>query len=81
MISLSVCRFFYCKNQEREELTMNCYIRFPNGLRKAVTLSYDDGVETDIRLIDIMQKNGLFRTGKQVSPEDLPGGKGRSRAV
>ena len=33
--------------------------RFPGGLRKALTLSYDDGVEQDIRLIDILDKHGI----------------------
>ncbi len=35
---------------------------FPNGLGKALTLSYDDGVEQDVRLVDIMNKNGLKGT-------------------
>lgn len=30
-------------------------IRFPEGREKAVTLSYDDGVEEDLRLADILQ--------------------------
>lgn len=38
------------------------FIQFPGGRRKALTLSYDDGVEQDIRLIDIMKKNGLKGT-------------------
>ena len=37
-------------------------IRYPNGLRKAVTLSYDDGVEQDIRLMDIFNAHGLKAT-------------------
>lgn len=37
-------------------------MRFPGGKQKAVTLSYDDGVEQDIRLIEIMKKNGLKGT-------------------
>ncbi len=37
-------------------------LRFPGGKDKAVTLSYDDGVEQDIRLIEIMKKNGLKGT-------------------
>lgn len=37
-------------------------MRFPNGRRKALTLSYDDGVIEDIRLIDIMNKHGLKGT-------------------
>ena len=37
-------------------------IRFPNFRDKAVTLSYDDGVKQDIRLIEIMKKHGLKGT-------------------
>ena len=37
-------------------------LRFPGGRLKAVTLSYDDGVMHDKRLIEIMQKNGLKGT-------------------
>jgi predicted ATPase len=37
----------------------NTYMRFPGGRHKALTLSYDDGVEQDIRLIGIMKANGL----------------------
>lgn len=37
-------------------------MRFPEGKRKAVTLSYDDGVIQDIRLIEIMNKYGLKGT-------------------
>ena len=35
---------------------------FPGGLCKALTLSYDDGVEQDARLIEIMNKYGLKGT-------------------
>ena len=35
---------------------------FPGGLSKALTLSYDDGVEQDIRLVEIMNKYGLKGT-------------------
>lgn len=38
------------------------YMTFPGGKRKALTLSYDDGVEQDIRLIEIMNKYGLKGT-------------------
>lgn len=38
------------------------FMRFPEGKSKALTLSYDDGVEQDIRLIEIMKKNGLKGT-------------------
>lgn len=38
------------------------YIRFPDGKSKALTLSYDDGVHADIRLLEIMNKYGLKGT-------------------
>lgn len=38
------------------------FMRFPGGVSKALTLSYDDGVEQDIRLIEIMQKHGIKGT-------------------
>ncbi len=38
------------------------FLRFPGGTDKALTLSYDDGVEQDIRLIEIMKKHGLKGT-------------------
>ena len=38
---------------------MKLLMRFPGGLRKAMTMSWDDGVETDIRLIEIMKAYGL----------------------
>lgn len=38
------------------------FMRFPGGKAKALTLSYDDGVEQDIRLIEIMKKHGLKGT-------------------
>ena len=38
------------------------FMRFPEGKAKALTLSYDDGVEQDIRLIEIMKANGLKGT-------------------
>lgn len=37
-------------------------MRFPGGLGKAFTMSYDDGVEQDIRLIQIMRENGVKGT-------------------
>ena len=39
-----------------------CFMRFPNFRRKAVTLSYDDGVPQDRHLNEIMSKNGLKGT-------------------
>ena len=38
------------------------YIRFPQFKSKAVTLSYDDGVRQDKKLVEIMKKNGLKGT-------------------
>ena len=38
------------------------YIRFPQFKIKAVTLSYDDGIRQDKKLVEIMKKNGLKGT-------------------
>lgn len=38
------------------------FMRFPNGLSKALTLSYDDGVEADKKLLALMSKYGLKGT-------------------
>ena len=38
------------------------YLRFPGGKTKALTLSYDDGVEADVRLLQIMKQYGLKGT-------------------
>ena len=38
------------------------FMRFPEGRKKAVTLSYDDGVEQDMRLVEVMEKYGLKGT-------------------
>jgi len=38
------------------------FLRYPLGKAKAVTLSYDDGAKYDIRLVDIMNKNGIKGT-------------------
>lgn len=38
------------------------FMRFPGGRPKAVTLSYDDCVTEDARLIEIMEENGLKGT-------------------
>ena len=37
-------------------------LRFPGGLLKAFTMSYDDGVEQDVRLIEIMRRYGVKGT-------------------
>lgn len=41
---------------------MNILVRFPGFKFKALTLSYDDGVRQDKKLIKIMQKHGLKGT-------------------
>jgi hypothetical protein len=50
------------KNCEGERKMASIFMRFPGGRAKALTLSYDDGVEQDIRLVDIMNKHGLKGT-------------------
>ena len=50
------------------------FMRFPNGCAKALTLSYDDGVEQDIKLMEILDKYGLKCTfnlnSGRFAPED-----------
>ena len=41
---------------------MSLFLRFPGFRRKAVTLSYDDGVVEDKQLIDILNRHGLKGT-------------------
>lgn len=48
--------------KSKEDMMPDIFMRFPGGKRKALTLSYDDGVEQDIRLIEIMQKHHLKGT-------------------
>ena len=35
------------------------FLRFPGGKLKAVTLSYDDGIQADLRLVDVINKYGM----------------------
>ena len=49
-------------NDCEEKIMAYVFMRFPGGKAKALTLSYDDGVEQDIRLIEIMKKHGLKGT-------------------
>ncbi len=35
------------------------FLRFPQGRKKALTLSYDDGVEQDIRLMSLLDRHGI----------------------
>ena len=58
---------------------MNTYLLFPKGKEKALTLSYDDGVDTDIRFIELLEKfnikctfninSGCFSPEGSVRPE------------
>ena len=41
---------------------MNIFMRYPGQRTKALTLSYDDGVQQDQRLISIMRRHGLRGT-------------------
>ncbi|MBE6644520.1 MAG: polysaccharide deacetylase [Ruminococcaceae bacterium] len=43
-------------------MIMESFLRFPGFLTKACTLSYDDGVKDDAKLIEIMRKYGLKGT-------------------
>jgi len=38
---------------------MKIYYSYPNGLTKALTMSYDDGKTEDIRLLEIFNKHGI----------------------
>ena len=49
-------------------------LRFPGGLAKALTLSYDDAVVEDIRLIEIMKQHGLKGTFNINSSQYIPVG-------
>ncbi len=50
-------------------------MRFPGGRAKTVTLSYDDGVEQDARLMEILKKHGLKCTFNLNSGLYAPEGK------
>ena len=51
------------------------FMRYPGGKAKALTFSYDDGVEQDIRFIEILDKNGLRGTFNINSARFAPEGK------
>lgn len=50
------------------------FMRFPGGKLKALTFSYDDGVEQDVRLIELFQKYGLRATFNLNSGQYAPEG-------
>ncbi len=49
-------------NSKNGEEMASLFMRFPEGRIKTLTLSYDDGVEQDRKLIEIMNKYGLKGT-------------------
>jgi peptidoglycan/xylan/chitin deacetylase (PgdA/CDA1 family) len=51
------------------------FMRYPGGVAKALTFSYDDGVEQDIKFIEILDKNGLRGTFNLNSGRFAPEGK------
>ena len=53
----------------------NLYMRFPEGKAKALTLSYDDGVQQDARLMEILDLHGLKCTFNINSGSFAPEGK------
>ncbi len=61
------------------------YLRFPGGLKRALTLSYDDGVIEDVRLIGILRAHGIKGTfnlnSGLFSPEGTTGDNGKHRRL
>ena len=53
----------------------NIFMRFPGMRERALTFSYDDGVETDIRFIEILKKHGMKATFNINSSIFAPEGK------
>lgn len=50
------------------------FMRFPGGKLKTLTFSYDDGVEQDVKLIELFQKYGLRATFNLNSGQYAPEG-------
>lgn len=40
-------------------MSRKIFMRYPGGLGKALTLSYDDGVEQDLKLMEILDRHGI----------------------
>lgn len=55
-------------------MTKQFRMRFPEGKMKTFTMSYDDGVEQDIRLIELMRRHGVKGTFNLSSGEYPPEG-------
>ncbi len=45
-----------------DQLVRKIYVSFPEGKMKAFTLSYDDGVTSDVKLVEMMRKYGVKGT-------------------
>ncbi len=77
MIPLSVYTVYMNKHIRKGKSIMNksIFMRFPEGRAKALTFSYDDGVEQDIRLADILNKHGMKGTFNLNSGIYAPEGK------
>jgi peptidoglycan/xylan/chitin deacetylase (PgdA/CDA1 family) len=51
----------YAKNLQVQQAARRLSV-FPNGAMKALTLSYDDGVEQDRKLVEILNRHGIKAT-------------------
>ena len=40
-------------------MDIRTFLAFPGGKNKVFTLSYDDAVDTDIQMIELMEKYGI----------------------
>ncbi|MBQ8344689.1 MAG: polysaccharide deacetylase family protein [Clostridia bacterium] len=56
-------------------MTNMFFMRFPGGLGKAFTLSYDDNVQQDVRLMEVLDRHGLKCTFNLNSGKYAPEGK------
>jgi peptidoglycan/xylan/chitin deacetylase (PgdA/CDA1 family) len=45
--------------RQKEDVMRYCFLRYPEGKFKAVTLSYDDGIRADLKLAKIIDKYGI----------------------
>ena len=52
----------------------NLFLRFPDGRDRCLTLSYDDGVETDVRMMEILDRHGIRCTFNMSSGSFAPEG-------
>lgn len=63
--------YLWAERLWKVEMAMSdVFLRYPGGLDKAVTLSYDDGRKTDLKLLEILDSYGL-RCTFNIAPEFL----------